>query len=135
MNPTNALLLSALIAAALAALLWPEKGLLPRWRHLRHAGERTLLEDALKHLYDCEYLGRSTSVASLSGALQIPQGRATEIIILLESQSLSKSTENGPRLTSSGRDYALRVLRIHRLWEQHLAQRTGVSHSDWHRLA
>jgi DtxR family Mn-dependent transcriptional regulator len=35
-------------------------------------------------------------------------------------------------LTQQGRSYALRVLRTHRLWERYLADRTGVSPSEWH---
>jgi len=38
-------------------------------------------------------------------------------------------------LTADGRSYALRVIRIHRLWERFLADHTGVSESQWHHEA
>jgi DtxR family Mn-dependent transcriptional regulator len=41
----------------------------------------------------------------------------------------------GIRLTAEGRSYALRVIRVHRLWERFLADRTGVSESQWHHQA
>ncbi len=39
------------------------------------------------------------------------------------------------RLTPSGERYALNVIRAHRLWEQHLAEKTGVAENEWHRRA
>jgi DtxR family Mn-dependent transcriptional regulator len=38
-------------------------------------------------------------------------------------------------LTSTGRDYALRVIRAHRLWERYLAEETGFHEADWHDIA
>jgi DtxR family Mn-dependent transcriptional regulator len=43
--------------------------------------------------------------------------------------------EEGMRLTPSGERYALNVIRAHRLWEQHLAEKTGVAENEWHRRA
>ena len=36
------------------------------------------------------------------------------------------------RLTPEGRKYALRVVRIHRLWERYLAEETGLGPDAWH---
>ena len=38
-------------------------------------------------------------------------------------------------LTPEGCSYALRVIRIHRLLESYLAERTGVDESEWHQRA
>ena len=38
-------------------------------------------------------------------------------------------------LTASGRDYALRIIRAHRLWERYLADETGFEEQAWHDLA
>jgi DtxR family Mn-dependent transcriptional regulator len=35
-------------------------------------------------------------------------------------------------LTDEGRSYALRIIRVHRLWEQHLADETGLREIEWH---
>jgi DtxR family Mn-dependent transcriptional regulator len=37
-----------------------------------------------------------------------------------------------PELTAPGRDYALHVIRAHRLWERYLADKTGYAAADWH---
>ena len=39
------------------------------------------------------------------------------------------------RLSDDGRTYALRIIRVHRLWERYLADETGVQESDWHEHA
>ena len=35
-------------------------------------------------------------------------------------------------LTNEGRDYALRIIRVHRLWEKYLAEKTGFDKQEWH---
>jgi len=39
------------------------------------------------------------------------------------------------RLTASGRDYALRIIRAHRLYERYLSEETGFDEADWHTKA
>jgi DtxR family Mn-dependent transcriptional regulator len=39
------------------------------------------------------------------------------------------------RLTPQGRDYALHVMRAHRLWERYLAEHSGFQSDEWHDLA
>ena len=91
-----------------------------------------MLEDGLKHLYDCEYRKHTASVESLAGVLEVPRSRAAEVLIQLESMRLSSTLEAGIALTDAGREEALRIVRIHRLWERHLAERTGISRVHWH---
>jgi DtxR family Mn-dependent transcriptional regulator len=48
---------------------------------------------------------------------------------------LVRSLQDEHQLTSEGRRYALRMIRNHRLWEQYLAERTGLAESEWHGAA
>ena len=128
-------LLPALIGLAAAVVFLPGRGLYPRWQYLHRMTERILLEDAVKHLYNYDYRNQTPTVESLSGALQIQGGRAAQLLIRLESSGLTKTAEEGPRLTQLGRENALRILRVHRLWERHLAEETGIGDGDWHREA
>ncbi|MGB3562242.1 MAG: FeoA domain-containing protein [Thermoanaerobaculia bacterium] len=134
-DPAIALLGALLLVAGLVALLWPDRGLL--WRGLRavRATERVLIEDALKHLFDCEYKGRIANLQSLSGALSVSGNRAAEILGRLEEQVLVAPTQAGYQLTPEGRRYALRVVRIHRLWERYLSDETGLDPEAWHDAA
>jgi len=97
--------------------------------------QRVRMEDALKHLYDCEYSGKSSSIDSVAGALEISRARATRLVVQLEAMQLIHSDGVGLPLTEAGREYALRLLRTHRLWERYLADRTNVTPVEWHEQA
>ena len=131
-DPLTALIVAALFIAATLFLLWPEHGLLPRWNQLRKVGDRARLEDALKHLYHCEYARQPGSVESLAGALQISGNRSAELLIHLERLALTTRAAGELRLTPTGREYALRIVRVHRLWEHYLAEETGLGQASWH---
>ena len=132
MNPLLALLVLAAVIALAALVAWPDRGWLWRlrsgWRTLR----RTRTEDALKHLFDCEYQGRQATHQSLVGVLGLGGRGSTELLARMERLGLLVSTEGGFRLTAEGRSEALRVIRIHRLWERYLADETGLEPERWH---
>ena len=48
-----------------------EKGLIPRVMVRLGTSERVRLEDSLKHLYKCEYAGRTCSVNSVAGSVGV----------------------------------------------------------------
>jgi DtxR family Mn-dependent transcriptional regulator len=119
----------------LLLLLRPRDGLLWKWLQGREAAERISIEDALKHFYNFEYSRLAATVASLAGVLQIGRDDAARLAGRLESLGLVSRDAEGIRLTAEGRSYALRVIRVHRLWERFLADRTGVAESQWHHQA
>jgi DtxR family Mn-dependent transcriptional regulator len=94
--------------------------------------ERVLLEDALKHVYTCESIGRVCTIESLAGQLEVSTGKAASLLSRLAESDLVRSEESGPTLTDPGRESALRLVRTHRLWERYLADRTGVPAGEWH---
>jgi DtxR family transcriptional regulator, Mn-dependent transcriptional regulator len=134
-DPLLALSVFAALVAVGALLLWPRWGLVVRLRRMSHLGERVLREDALKHVYTCESIGRECTLESLAGRLEISRGRAADLLSLLAESRLIRNEERGPRLTDAGRDSALRLVRTHRLWERYLADRTGVPAGEWHEEA
>ena len=67
-DPALALLLFAALVTALAAAFWPSYGVVPRLRRLAHLSERVLMEDALKHVYMRERMGRPCSLESLTSS-------------------------------------------------------------------
>lgn len=135
LDPRVSLLLALLLVAVAVALLWPDRGLVWRLRRALRASARVLAEDALKHLFDCEYKGQIGNLQSLSGVLAISGNRAAEILQQLEARELVRPTTGGYRLTPDGRSYALRVVRIHRLWERYLSDETGFDPQLWHQQA
>lgn len=129
-------LIAILIAATITLIAWllfrPKSGLVPRWRKARQITDRVLMEDALKHIQRCERHGDTPSLQSIAGALDISVNQAAKIAEKLQSMELI-IIENGEfLLTPAGRDYALRIIRSHRLWEEYLAEQTGFDESEWH---
>jgi DtxR family Mn-dependent transcriptional regulator len=131
-NPLNALLIFAAAVTLACVLLWPARGLVWYWLRMRKARQRILIEDALKHLYDCQYHARTATLQSLSGALGISGNRAAEFVNDLEALRLARTTKDGLELTADGCRYALQVIRVHRLYEQYLAEHTGMAATAWH---
>ncbi len=132
MHPGLSLFLFLASLTLLAVLGWPRKGLIARVLRLRRVEERVLLEDTLKHLYNCEYSGTPATEESLAGALETSRAAALRLLERLEELRFVRMQDLRPVLTREGREYALRVLRSHRLWERYLADRTGVDPADWH---
>jgi DtxR family Mn-dependent transcriptional regulator len=116
-------------------LFWPVRGLW--WRGIQgfRATERVRIEDALKHLYDCDYRRQPATLQSLAGALGISLNSAGRLIERLQQLGLSKGTGGHMELTGEGRSYALRVIRVHRLWESYFSEHTGLAASEWHARA
>lgn len=134
-NPAVALLVAAVLGAAAALLFWPVRGLYWRWEHVLRASERVLSEDALKHLFDCEYRDIAGTLQGVSGALGISDNRAATLLVRLQELELVASSAGEYRLTNDGRAQALQIIRVHRLWEHHFSQDTGMDAEAWHREA
>lgn len=135
MHPLATLLVTISLLALLAVIFWPEGGLYARWQRARRITTRVLMEDALKHLFTCELDGRIPSLESIAGALTISPNEAAGIAAGLEQRAFANLAGGEFRLTDHGREYALRVIRAHRLWESYLSERTGYAEADWHTIA
>lgn len=131
-DPAAALVVFAILVAFLGLLFWPGRGVVSRVARVARSSERVQLEDALKHLVQCEREGRSASLESLAGRLEVTRGRAARLVSRLSELGLATADSVSPKLTERGRRTALRVLRTHRLWEKWLADRTGVLSTEWH---
>ncbi len=134
-DPALALLLALLLTGAAALLFWPVRGLYWRWEHVLHASDRVLSEDALKFLFDCEYRQLSGTLHGLTGALGISDKRAVRLLQRLQQLELLEFEAGEYRLSAEGRTQALRIIRVHRLWEHHLSEDTGMGAAAWHREA
>lgn len=113
-------------------LLVPRYGLVARRRRAARVSQRVRLEDALKHLYNCELGGDRATAQSLAGAAQLTADQALKLLIELERRGLAAVGQGGIQLTEAGRSSALHILRAHRLWERHLADETGYQELEWH---
>jgi len=130
---TWVILLTVVVLVLVA--VWPNHGLLARWRMGRRLAARVRREDALKHLLKAEANSQPASLESVAGAVEIRRGAATELLADMDRRGLVSFEHGDLRLRPSGRELALHVIRTHRLWERHLAENTGVDEREWHRRA
>jgi len=131
-DPLIALVIAGLVTALALALFYPGRGIIQRWQHAQRMSERVLTEDALKHIYRCETHNHQPTVQSIAGALNISTNEVADILNKMQANELVVVEGDKPELTSTGRNYALHMIRAHRLWERYLAEETGYSESEWH---
>ena len=112
--------------------LWLALGLLiggltvARWqRRRRGAQNRQQLEDALKHLFEQEYRIRRGSLASLAGALRMPEDSVVALVGRMSAQGLVQARGQEFDLTPEGERLALQIVRAHRLLERWTAPLQG----------
>lgn len=132
MTPGFALLTGLLVLILLGLIFWPGKGMAFLLLRARLNTQRVLLEDALKYLFDCEYKNIPCRLDSIAGNLHISGDRTTKLLSRLRAMGLIQLREDTFHLTDAGRSYALRIIRVHRIWERYLADETGVGQMDWH---
>ncbi len=134
-DPLISLTIAAFVSAIGLLFLWPERGLYWRWQQARQMTGRVLIEDALKHIHESEMKGRCPTAESVARALHIPAGDVSQLFTQMENSGLLTQEDGRACLTAQGRNYALQVMRAHRLWERYLADETGYAVDEWHRHA
>ncbi|TNE52025.1 MAG: hypothetical protein EP344_15915 [Bacteroidetes bacterium] len=130
--PGTALLTGFLTVVLLVWAFWPKNGLIAVLNRARMNSQRVLLEDALKFLYDCEYKREACGLHSIAGNLHVSSDTATKLLDRLRTMGLISLDEQNFHLTDTGRSYALRIIRVHRIWERYLADETGIGQMEWH---
>jgi DtxR family Mn-dependent transcriptional regulator len=131
-DPIVALAWFGVACVIIAALVWPRRGAIARLSRLSRMTERVQLEDALKQLHHATSASQVATVESLAGGLEVRRGVALKLVEKLTEGGLAESNAGRVTLTAAGDAYALRMVRTHRLWEQYLADRTGLSPAEWH---
>lgn len=134
-DPLISLSVAAVVTAIIFYFFWPDKGPFWRWQRSRMMSERVLREDALKHIQNCDIHDEQPSLKSLAGALNVSTNQAAEVLADIESHELIEVQGPEFRLTPAGRDYAMRIIRAHRIYERYLADQTGYEESEWHTRA
>ncbi len=134
-DPLVALLVFGVAAGLVLVLSWPRWGLVPRLLRLVRMTERVQLEDALKQIHQTEEGFGTATIESLAGALEVTRGTAVGLVERLAERHLALSEERRLSLTPAGREYALRMVRTHRLLERYMADNTGVAPAEWHEEA
>ncbi|WP_445955477.1 metal-dependent transcriptional regulator [Yeosuana sp.] len=131
-NPITALILFFVIAAFLFVLFRPVKGWFWIVKNSFKGNEKIIIEDILKQLYHFENSGNRVDMKTLVHVLDFNNNRIVEAINKMTINNLIYFEKDVLKLTDTGREYALRIVRVHRLWERYLADKTGFSKTEWH---
>ncbi|MCA9938693.1 MAG: metal-dependent transcriptional regulator [Anaerolineales bacterium] len=131
-DPGLSLLVFLALIGVSAILFWPRWGQFWRWQQMRRLTTRVLHEDALKHLYRYQQHQRLATVESVAGALQISGSAVTDLLGDMVAHQLVTMAGDTVHLTARGQQYALHIIRAHRLYERYLADQTGFAEPEWH---
>ncbi|MBP0905609.1 DtxR family transcriptional regulator [Mariniflexile gromovii] len=131
-NPTYALVLFFIIAGILYVVFRPTKGWFWIIKNNFRSNEKVVIEDVLKQLYHFESSGNKVDTKTLVQVLNFNNNQIIEVVKKMTINDLIYFEKDVLKLTDAGREYALRIVRIHRLWERYLADKTGFSKEEWH---
>ena len=110
----------------LVAWLLPRNGIRARLRRWQTVRRRVRVEDALKHMLASAQRGVVATTASVAGAVGIGGSAAAALVEDMEREGLLEIRASAVALTAAGREYALQVVRAHRLWERFLDDETDL---------
>lgn len=114
------LLLSFFTVLLILAFL-PKVGAIALYQDNLEKQRHEMVEDALKYLIDRQYDGETATRDSLAGVLRLSQARSSQLTASMESQGLIATKGSHIQLTPVGEQWAIQILRAHRLWEKYLA--------------
>ena len=134
-NPITALLIFLGGVLLIFAFFRPVKGWYWLLKNNYQSNEKTVMEDILKQLFRLESYGAETDINALTNSLKVKDSFIIDAIHKMSIMELVKVEGDLLRLTNDGRQYALKIIRVHRLWEKYLAEKTGFDKSDWHDMA
>ena len=131
-NPIYALLIFGLICLFAYLLFRPIYGWYWILKNNWKSNEKTIIEDILKQLYRMENSGLVADTNALTNALKMKDKLIIDAIHQMAVSELVHLDGDQVSLTREGRKYALRIIRVHRLWEKYLAEKTGFDKREWH---
>lgn len=134
-NPAYALLIFCTISFLGYVLFRPRKGWFWVVKDNLKINEKIVIEDVLKQLYHSENSGKDVNVNNVTRALKFRDRIIVAVIEKMANNELVEFEGDVLKLTNAGRDYALRIVRVHRLWEKYLAEKTGYDKMEWHEMA
>lgn len=77
-DPLTSLIVGFIILLFLIRVYLLKNRLLARWNRNKKNAHRILIEDSLKHLYNCEYIGINCTLNSVAGYLSISADEAAK---------------------------------------------------------
>ena len=134
-NPTIALFIFLLTAAVLYLFFRPGNGLYYLLRESQKSNKKAAIEDILKLLYHNQTANNRLTANDLVKHLKYGNSLLVESINKMVANGLIYMEGDVFHLSESGNEYALRIIRAHRIWEKFLSEKTGFEKGEWHERA
>ncbi|MFD1293136.1 DtxR family transcriptional regulator [Lutibacter holmesii] len=134
-NPVIYLIVFGIVVLLLLILFYPKTGLFWRLQNSFKNDSKVLIEDILKKLYHAEDSGKSLNSNDIINSLNASPQKVLTTIDDMKQKELIHFENGDIKLNETGMDYALRIIRVHRLWEKYLSEKTGFNKKDWHEIA
>lgn len=134
-DPLIALFIGTVFILLAVSLFWPKGGLLGLFQRVVQQNDRILREHALKTLFNIERQSDIATSESLVKALELSSKRTSALLKDMQRDGLIVRDGEQIRLSSTGEEYALHIIRAHRLFERYLAEETGHDEAKWHNIA
>ncbi len=113
----------------------PKKGIYSSLKNRFQQKDKTIIEDILKFLYHNQISNNTITTNDLTNALSFSNSLIIESLKKMIDNELIKLEHESYKLTANGNDYALQIIRAHRLWEKYLSEKTGFHKTEWHERA
>ncbi len=132
-NPVYSLLIFIVSSMIIYLFFRPNKGLTWLLLNSYKVDEKIVIEDILKQLYHNSNNNITTNF--LVNALGYKDAVIISGIDKMIDSDLVYFDNDFFKLTEEGFDYAVKIVRVHRLWERYLAEKTGFDKAEWHGIA
>jgi len=133
-NPVIAIFIFLGISLIIFLFFRPEKGWYFMFKN-KPKKDKTVLEDILKNLYRNQSSGNTTTTNNLITTLPFSHSVIIKNIEKMIADGLILLHKDTYELTEKGKEYALQIIRAHRLWEKYLSEKTGFHKNEWHQRA
>lgn len=102
---------------------------------LQRVDQKIIEEDILKYLYKVGEENKKASIDDIDNSLLFSSTQIIDSLNnLLLNNKISKETDFY-FLEETGRTFAIKLIRRHRIYEKYLSEKTGYSKSSWHKKA
>jgi len=134
-NPITSLITFGILMLVIYVLFSPKNAIFWRIKRSFKNDPKILMEDILKKLYHSEDEGNTLNMNDIISSSNSNPKKIMETISEMETKELISFKNGEIKLKEMGLDYALKIIRVHRLWEKYLSEKTGFDKKDWHEIA
>lgn len=128
----GAIMLFCTFQFLLVLFVAPRYGIISNWLRKRRMIPQELREDLLVSILRKK--GEAIQVHELKGYVRIHSSLVPKAVKALFREQLISGGNEGWRLTAKGEEEAMKILRVHRLWESYL-QSVGAPSGEIHQMA